>query len=1441
MTASFSLPPADTTALRRVSPTDVAQFIRLDQCQRYLRLRLTERVCGADFIHAYGVSPQDPPPLMMRGGEAFEDQVCEQIKANRPTRDLKSSRAARDDGAIVRTVAETLPAGQEIVLLQPRLVATVGSWTLIGDVDVLRFSRSEAGALDALIVDIKSSALSKVEHRLQIAFYARMLTTVLGSSLTDSLTLSLGVHYRGDDAASDKAERDRFRNNAERLLGTDLGYLELVEDATPYLEAVDQLVTGHDSTAERILKAEFDELPFHLTYRCDWCRYNPLCMKWAAEHDDLSLVPHLSENDKLAIQRAGVKTAKELSVIKIDGNDGALQPNPEKADLAAKLAVTWPVGARLDELVQRARRYRAWKGDPVTASNYLKHRGYGSLPYCGEQQNPNLVRVYIDAQHDGQTGHLYLLGALVAAAEGGVVPASRRAAIVRMTERPPVELDDERELLLGWIDATLRSIVELAAPDAAGERNAPIHLIFFNRFDQELFLDALARHAESILTATPLFDFLTQMAAFDSPIATFLVDEIRELRNYPMLSQSLQSVARFLGFSWMEPLPFRRLFHERLFDYTGKFDDGDPTAPEGSPWYTSRSRFDSQIPVEYAYAAWGALPEVVPGESDPFEGYRAVGREELIAFQRRRLEAMEHIANDFTGNRDTTKTAFSLPDLSTFEQKGGTLAQALVEFVMIERFVELAAWKSARLAPPERRVLAGISLIGRYDEDAQSPEVRLRMKESRERHAARQRLEAELEPSADDAKPKLPKEQREATKWSVDGLEVRLEIDVTDVDCGLQEALDLSTLRDDAPVILTPRWTFDGRLPEEQRRPLQPTPKQMLYGMRGRLKRIEVERDESGMSTRAVAIVQLQHGFPKTLPGGFIFGCFGSMERPLEPGETFVLDEDVNDWSGFYARKVADGLVAGGANTLYDRLTNPGADRVEWSEAAAAAQARFLAGFEKLARLGHSVTFEPSKREYIAQHGDTPVLLVQGPPGTGKSFTTAYALFARLQGAMAADRDFRIVVSCHTHKAIDVVIGNLVEMRERLELIRFRHPALFARYFDERLLDVPIFRGRPNGEVRSGVVELKRKSEDGAVNGLAVDRFTAHRWSILGATPNAVHGILTEKWKDPFGHDIADCLVLDEASQLSLPTAMIAALPLKADGQVIVVGDHRQMPPIVKHDWSSERKRTFQEFKAFESLFLTLLGQTPRPPLIQFAESFRLHQAMADFLRENIYRHDGIDFRSRKDWRMAPIRHDDEFVAATLSNEHPLVVVTHDERSSQLSNTFERDLVLDLSNALFDERVYGTGEEESDGFGIVVPHRAQRAAFSSALLAYPDRVGKKTVIADTVERFQGDEREVIIVSATESDPSYLLAASGFLLEPRRLTVALSRAKRKLIVVASVSIFELFSPDEETFTNAQLWKNLLRRACTVPLWSGMRNGHSVQVWGSEPYGDGRDIT
>jgi superfamily I DNA and/or RNA helicase len=306
--------------------------------------------------------------------------------------------------------------------------------------------------------------------------------------------------------------------------------------------------------------------------------------------------------------------------------------------------------------------------------------------------------------------------------------------------------------------------------------------------------------------------------------------------------------------------------------------------------------------------------------------------------------------------------------------------------------------------------------------------------------------------------------------------------------------------------------------------------------------------------------------------------------------------------------------------------------------------------------------------------------------------------------------------------------------------------------------------------------------------------------------------------------------VPDEASQMNLPEAMMAALPLKDDGQVIVVGDHRQMPPVVKHDWADEARRTFQQYEVFVSLFDTL--RQHNPPFVQFAESFRLHAAMADFLREEVYRQDGINYFSRKKDLLPARPVADEMLAAVLRPEYPLVVVVHGEAGSQVRNEYEQALIEPLIRVLSAADGYGLDAEA--GLGVVVPHRAQRAALQQAfpelcVIDAASGLPAKSAI-DTVERFQGGERTAILVSATESDPAYLLSSGEFLLDPRRLTVALSRAKRKLVLVASRSVFSLFSPDEEAFAHSQLWKNLLTRTCTAKLWDGTRDGRPVSVWG-----------
>ncbi|MGC4192050.1 MAG: ATP-binding protein [Thermomicrobiales bacterium] len=1447
--------PHDAPGPYAVAPTDVAQFIRLGQCQRYLRLHLAERTGHSRFMRDAGVAVQTIPPLLTQSGRAFELATERDIKMCFPLHrcspeDRQVSGLANDNETVVE-LARVLPPGEVVVVLQPRVEAVVGRWSLRGDLDLLRLERDLEGRLHILIADMKSSTAAKVEHRLQVAFYHRMLSAVLHDAGIRHAPIDLAILYRGpapagedDPEAALTEQQQAQREDAGRMFGATSGLLERIADVDAYLGAANELVLGEQSTASRVLATPFDDLPFHLGTICDGCAYNAFCMKQCAEADDLSLIPHISAGEKSALRAADVTTVRELArlkdlehkgTIQVDGETvphTVLRPRPETAVLTRRLAATWPVGPNLDELIFRARRYRAWVGDDIDAVSDIPNTGYSSLPCVDAEHNPNLVRVYLDAQHDYLNDRVAMLGALVVGAKDGATMPDRRRSIVRLAERQPHDAGVEQDLLLDWIDAILRAVVEVAdpLPNVQGVPSAPVHLIFFNAFAQNVLLEALGRHATDVLGATALYDFVTQTAAFDSPLVSYLDREIKAQKNYPMVCQSLQSVAALLGFDWDEPDPYRTIFRERLFDYRAQLD-GDALARDdvrGHTWYTSKARFDSQIPLEYVHAAWGELPD-----DESLKPYRAATRESLLGFAARRLEAMEWIAGDIRGNRQTTQTPFALPDLAAFTAKASTLAEALDEFLTIERHVELAAWKGARNKSPEERVLDGEALVVSFRDEDQDPEMLARYRE----FARRERLDEQYRDAFRAAHPgepvKLTDAQKAETKRDPEGIVLRMRVEVRDVACDLDEALTLSSIKPGERLVLASRWEVDSR-PDKDKTPYTPTPKSLLYRMRVELQRLEVARDEDGQATAAIAEIGLLKQFGGKSERGY---SFGGHAVAIDDGETFSLDPDPNNFYGAWLAKVTEGLVAGGENAIYAHLAGEALPPVIWPEAAAAGQARFLAGLDALYAAGALHDFEPGKRDYIGGHGGDPLLMVQGPPGTGKSYSTAFAIFARIQGAMAAGIDCRVAVSCKTHAATNVLLENVLGVQEKLRQLAAEQPEIWRTFFDDRLLEVPLFRHgpRPDEGLPEAISPLPKKGV-AAWNRIASP---ASRWCAVGATPGGLYRIVEQKFKKGglFGHGLFDLVVLDEASQMNIPEAVMATLPLHLHGRLIVVGDHRQMPPIVKNDWDREVRRSFRQFRAFDSLFLALLAL--EPPIVRFAESFRLHAVMAEFLRDQIYRHDGIPYFSRRDKQLPAPKHPapEEFVRAALDPEQPLTVIVHGEDRSQRRNPFEQALIAPILEALADRDGYNL--DAVSGMGVVVPHRAQRAALQEAVPALTVRDEETGAIrfsaVDTVERFQGDERRVIVIGATESDRGYLLANGDFLLDPRRLTVALSRAKEKLILVAARSVFEIFSADEETFTNAQLWKNLLYRACEMPVWRGERDGIPVEVWGNLPEG------
>lgn len=116
--------------------------------------------------------------------------------------------------------------------------------------------------------------------------------------------------------------------------------------------------------------------------------------------------------------------------------------------------------------------------------------------------------------------------------------------------------------------------------------------------------------------------------------------------------------------------------------------------------------------------------------------------------------------------------------------------------------------------------------------------------------------------------------------------------------------------------------------------------------------------------------------------------------------------------------------------------------------------------------------------------------------------------------------------------------------------------------------------------------------------------------------------------------------------------------------------------------------------------------------------------------------------------------------------------------------------------------------------GIVTPHRAQMSRVLTGLQeAFPTNDPEKIRAAvDTVERFQGQERAVIIASFGIGDPDLIRAEDEFLYSHRRFNVLASRARAKLIVLAAQSLTDHLPNDAEVLEESHLIKRFTETFC-----------------------------
>lgn len=463
----------------------------------------------------------------------------------------------------------------------------------------------------------------------------------------------------------------------------------------------------------------------------------------------------------------------------------------------------------------------------------------------------------------------------------------------------------------------------------------------------------------------------------------------------------------------------------------------------------------------------------------------------------------------------------------------------------------------------------------------------------------------------------------------------------------------------------------------------------------------------------------------------------------------------------------------------------------------------------------------PRQRDAIARAVTRRLALWWGPPGTGKSRTAQAYLTAICAQAVAAGRPLRVAITGFTWVAIDNVARRLPDLlageglADQIHVTRLCSNEAYGGV-DPLLAD----RLTPMDDVLDDRrIELERRLNQ--ADGVTVVASTVDQLFKLG---------------DPMRcAPLFDVMLIDEASQLDVAHAVVALSKLATDARVVVVGDDKQMAPIHPVEAPEGLEHLLGSVYDFFRHYRGHEGPAYAIEPVMLNRSFRSNREIVAFVREAGYGDDleaaeanaGLRIETEQpvvveppaDWP-GQLPFSANF-ARILAPEDPLVAIVHNDRFSSQRNDAEADLAAGLVLALYraglrnleaqDGRLYDPNDFFRRGIGIVTPHRAQQAAVYDRLHAVlPPQIDRNVIFGsiDTVERFQGQEKAVMLASFGLGDADQIAAEEQFLFSLNRFNVAASRAQAKFIAIISRQLVDHLPRDRRALEESRLLKHFV---------------------------------
>jgi hypothetical protein len=261
-----------------------------------------------------------------------------------------------------------------------------------------------------------------------------------------------------------------------------------------------------------------------------------------------------------------------------------------------------------------------------------------------------------------------------------------------------------------------------------------------------------------------------------------------------------------------------------------------------------------------------------------------------------------------------------------------------------------------------------------------------------------------------------------------------------------------------------------------------------------------------------------------------------------------------------------------------------------------------------------------------------------------------------------------------------------------------------------------------------------------------------------------------------------DLVIVDEAGQVGLPTLLV---PLVKARRAILVGDHKQLPPFLDEDvkqWSERVDGTSDTTPETAKWIADVVRKSAFEQLHGFADDDhrdvlsvqrRMPEVIADFVSKEFY--GGLLQTEHREGAADPLFRS-RFALVDTSDRPP------DERREQQFGTLEesgqRGYINDLEARLIASLVVQYVRWYED-WAVIVPYRAQAERIRKLLTGALGSEHSIPESVNTVDSFQGGERELVVYGFTRSNDR---GAVGFLRELRRINVAITRARRQLVLV-----------------------------------------------------------